>query len=69
MDTKTTQYDMKNKRAYAVPCVLQTLVVRLEEDFLAGESNMSMILATGHDLNYYDIDTQTQGAVDNWNLD
>lgn len=69
MITKTTLYDMKHKKDYAVPRVLQTLEVRLEEDFLVGGSNMSMIQATGHDLNYYDIDTQTQGAVDNWNLD
>ena len=54
---------MSQKKNYAVPRILQTQQVQLEEDFLAGASNISLIWINGHEIGE-EIDSE-----ETWTLD
>ena len=54
---------MNKMETYAAPRILQTQQVQLEEDFLAGASNMSLIWINGHEIGE-EIDSN-----DPWTLD
>ena len=54
---------MKTKKEFDVPRVLQTVDIQLEEDFLTGASNVSLIWISGHEIGE-EIDSE-----DPWTLD
>ena len=54
---------MNYRKTYSVPRILQTEKVQLEEDFLTGASNLSLIWINGHEIGE-EIDSE-----ETWTLD
>jgi len=54
---------MKTKKEFVVPRVLQAVEVQLEEDFLTGASNVSLIWISGHEIG------EEINSEDTWTLD
>ena len=54
---------MKTKKVFAAPRVLQAVEVHLEEDFLTGASNVSLIWISGHEIG------EEINSEDTWTLD
>ena len=54
---------MKTKKAFDAPRVLQTVDIQLEEDFLTGASNVSLIWISGHEIG------EEINSEDTWTLD
>ena len=54
---------MNTKKGFVAPQVLQTVEVQLEEDFLTGASNVSLIWISGHEIG------EEINSEDTWTLD